>query len=65
MTGSWTDFVQSRLITFREDRQRFERLHGQEAFLALETFYSVMDQLFSSGALGGLRWAARRPREQG
>jgi len=61
MTESWTDFVQSRLAAFLEDRERFERVHSEEAFVALEAFYRVMDRLFSSGALGGLRWTAQRP----
>lgn len=63
MTESWASFVKSRLVAFRDDRERFERIHGEDAFLALETFYSVMDRLFSSGALGGLRWTARRPND--
>jgi len=63
MTESWGEFVGSRLEAFREDRSRFAGIHGEAAFLALEAFYSVMDRLFSSGALGGLRWSASRPTE--
>ncbi len=61
MTESWSEFVSSRLAAFREDRARFTGLHGKGAYSSLETFYSVIDRLFSSGALGGLRWTAARP----
>jgi len=61
MSASWTGFVAERLEAFRQDQGRFSRVHGNDAYQALETFYSVMNGLFSSGALGGLRWTARRP----
>ncbi|SRR6056297_498653 len=63
MTDSWADFVGGRLDAFRQGKARFSRVHGDSAYRALETFYSVMNQLFSSGALGGLRWTARRPND--
>jgi cyclopropane fatty-acyl-phospholipid synthase-like methyltransferase len=61
MTNSWTQFVGGRLKAFLDDEARFSEVHGEGAFQALATFYRVMDQLFSSGELGGLRWTARRP----
>jgi sarcosine/dimethylglycine N-methyltransferase len=61
MSDSWADFVHGRLESFRRGRERFTRVHGEDAYRALETFYAAMDRLFSSGALGGVRWIARRP----
>jgi len=63
MTESWRQFVGERLAAFRNDEERFSRVHGQDAFEALETFYRVIDQLFTSGALGGVRWTARRSKD--
>jgi cyclopropane fatty-acyl-phospholipid synthase-like methyltransferase len=61
LTDSWARFVRSRLNAFRADHDRFVRIHDEAAYEGLETFYSVMDRLFASGVLGGLRWSARRP----
>lgn len=60
MTESWTSFVHDRLDAFRNDRIRFTELHGEAAYQGLDTFYTAMNRLFSSGALGGLRWTAQR-----
>ena len=60
MSAGWSRFVSDRLGEFRRGKERFVAIHADDAFEALEHFYSVMVELFGSGGLGGLRWSARR-----
>lgn len=58
-TDRWSAFVRDRLNRFRQNRIPFEDVHGEAAFEALESFYTVIDRLFSGGRLGGVRLSAR------
>lgn len=58
-TAEWSAFVHQRLRAFRSSRAEFVDVHGVAAFEALESFYRVIDRLFSGGRLGGVRLSAR------
>ena len=62
-TGDWALFCADRAATFRADRGRFVRVHGQALFDGLDDFFSGVARLFASGSLGGLRIVARTPQE--
>jgi len=61
LTEKWRVFVSDRLISFRENRQRHVRVHGQQIVDTLDLFYNIVHQLFASGNLGGLRLLAKKP----
>lgn len=61
MSAEWSRFVADRLDDFHGGRERFVAIHGQDAFDALDHFYTVIVELFRSDGLGGIRWTARRP----
>lgn len=55
MTQDWKEFTHTRLLTYRENRQRHVAVHGEETVDGLEEFYTTVDHYFASGKLGGLR----------
>lgn len=59
LTADWRAFVTERLAAFEAGRERFEGLHGAEAYAALDHFYSSVVELFGGPALGGIRLVAR------
>ena len=60
MTDDWADFTGKRLETYRADRARHVRVHGEATVDALDVFYSAVNKFFQSGKLGGVRLCARR-----
>lgn len=60
MAPSWGMFCRARAKTFTENKARHVRVHGAETAARLETFFSIAEQQFSSGSLGGVRICARR-----
>ena len=61
MTGGWAAFCQRRAAAFSSSRERQARVHGPAIAARLEAFFSTVERLFTSGSLGGVRIAARRP----
>ena len=59
MTDDWAPFAAQRLADWRRDRDAYVAVHGDGAWAAQETFYSVIDRLYRSGSLGGVRLTAR------
>jgi cyclopropane fatty-acyl-phospholipid synthase-like methyltransferase len=60
MTSSWGAFCAARAKTFRDNRQRHARVHGEAVAARLERFFSTVARLFAGGILGGVRIVARR-----
>ncbi|MPZ29712.1 MAG: methyltransferase domain-containing protein [Rhodospirillales bacterium] len=58
-TNDWALFAAQRLADWRRDRVSYAAVHGEEAWEAQERFYSVIDRLYRSGSLGGVRLTAR------
>ena len=61
LTTDWAPYAAVRLKKWRQDREAYARVHGEGAYAAQEKFYSVIDRLYESGSLGGLRLTAGRP----
>lgn len=60
MTQDWTDFTNSRLDAFRDNRAQYVSVHGEGGYHSLELFYTKMAGYFSRGLVGGLRLTAQR-----
>ena len=61
LTTDWAPYAAVRLKKWRQDREAYARVYGEGAYAAQEKFYSVIDRLYGSGSLGGLRLTAGRP----
>jgi sterol 24-C-methyltransferase/phosphoethanolamine N-methyltransferase len=61
LTGDWAPFAAERLQAWRANRAAYASVHGEGAWQAQELFYTVIDRLYRSGSLGGVRLTARRP----
>ena len=61
LTDDWAPFAALRLKALRDDHTAYAAVHGEGAWAALELFYAVVDRLYRSGSLGGVRLTGRRP----
>ncbi len=61
LTPDWAPYAAKRLAAWKAGRADYARVHGESAYAAQETFYTVIDRLYRSGALGGVRLEARLP----
>jgi SAM-dependent methyltransferase len=61
LTLDWATFAAERLRAWRANRVAYASVHGEGAWAAQELFYTVVDRLYRSGSLGGVRLTARRP----
>jgi sarcosine/dimethylglycine N-methyltransferase len=59
LTPDWAPFAAERLAAWRQNRAPYAAVHGEGAYAAQELFYSVIDRLYRSGSLGGVRLVAR------
>jgi sarcosine/dimethylglycine N-methyltransferase len=59
MTDDWAPFAAQRLADWRHDRHAYIALHGEDTWGSQDTFYAVIDRLYRSGSLGGVRLTAR------
>lgn len=59
LTSDWAPFADRRLADWRRDRDAYVAAHGEGAWRAQEKFYAVIDRLYRSGSLGGVRVTAR------
>lgn len=60
LTPDWAPFAAERLAAWRQNRAAYAAVHGEGAYAAQELFYGVIDRLYRSGSLGGVRLVARR-----
>ena len=61
LTADWAPFAAERLAAWRAGRAAYAAVHGDGAWAAQELFYAVIDRLYRSGSLGGVRLTGRRP----
>jgi sterol 24-C-methyltransferase/phosphoethanolamine N-methyltransferase len=61
LTDDWQPYAARRLKAWRDDHAAYAAVHGEGAWAAQELFYAVVDRLYRSGSLGGVRLTARRP----
>ena len=59
LTDDWAPYAAQRLADWRRDRETYGAVHGHEAWEAQERFYTVIDCLYRSGSLAGVRLTAR------
>jgi sarcosine/dimethylglycine N-methyltransferase len=60
MSDDWGAFCAGRATAWRAAVQRHTRVHGEQVFLTLDTFFSTVARMFASGRLGGIRILASR-----
>ena len=60
MSDDWTQFTTERLAAYRDSRERHIRVHDEPTYLAMESFYALVNRHFRSGKLGGIRLLARK-----
>ena len=59
LTDDWAPYAAGRLAGWRRDREVYSAVSGQEAWAAQDLFYTVIDRLYRSGSLAGVRLTAR------
>jgi len=59
LTDDWAPYAAGRLAGWRRDRKAYSAVSGQEAWAAQDLFYTVIDRLYRSGSLAGVRLTAR------
>jgi cyclopropane fatty-acyl-phospholipid synthase-like methyltransferase len=59
LTDDWAPYAAQRLASWRRDREAYSAVSGQEAWAAQDLFYTVIDRLYRSGSLAGVRLTAR------
>ena len=60
MSDDWGEFTRGRMTTYREQKVRHLRVHGESIFAGLDAFYDIVVGYFSSGQLGGIRVIANK-----
>jgi len=60
LSAPWRDWTKARHESFRASREETVSLHGEELFESRCQFYSVVDDLFAGGKLGGIRITGRK-----
>ncbi len=61
LTPDWAPFAAARLKSWREQHASYARVYGEGAYAAHELFYAVINRLYESGSLGGIRLVGRVP----
>ena len=61
LTPDWKPFAAERLAAWRADRAAIAARQGEGAWAAQELFYTVIDRLYRSGSLAGVRLTAAVP----
>ncbi len=60
LTNDWAPYAARRLKSWRDDHEAYAAVHGEGAWAAQELFYTVIDRLYRSGSLGGVRLTGQR-----
>jgi len=55
LTDDWEPYAAERLEAWRTNHTAYATVQGEGAWAAQELFYTVIDRLYRSGSLGGIR----------
>lgn len=58
LTSDWAPYAKRRLEGWRREQAAYAAVHGDGAWAAQDLFYTVIDGLYRSGGLGGVRLTA-------
>ena len=61
MSEGWTKFTRNRYISYKQQKDRHLRVHGEDIYNSINSFYAFIDRYFSKGKLGGIRVTAKKP----
>lgn len=59
LTDDWAPYAAERLQAWRDNHAAYAAAHGEGAWAAQDLFYTVIDRLYRSGSLGGVRLTGR------
>jgi SAM-dependent methyltransferase len=61
LTPDWAPFAAERVQAWRQNHAGYAAVHGEAAWAAQDRFFALIDRLYRSGSLGGIRLTARKP----
>ena len=60
MSDEWTKFTHNRYLSYNKQKDRHLRVHGEDVYNNLDSFYAFIDRYFAKGKLGGIRVIAKK-----
>ena len=60
MSDKWTEFTRNRYLSYNQQKDRHVRVHGEDIYNNINSFYAFIDRYFSNGKLGGIRVIAKK-----
>ena len=60
MSDEWTKFTRNRYLSYNQQKNRHLRVHGEDIYNSINSFYAFIDRYFSKGKLGGIRVTAKK-----
>ena len=61
MSEEWAKFTRNRYSLYNQQKDRHQRVHGEDIYNSINSFYAFIDRYFSKGKLGGIRIVAEKP----
>ena len=60
MSEVWTKFTRNRYLSYNQQKNRHLRVHGEDIYNSINSFYAFIDRYFAKGKLGGIRVIAKK-----
>jgi len=60
MSDEWTKFTRTRYLSYNQQKDRHLRVHGEDIYNNINSFYAFINRYFSKGKLGGIRVIAKK-----
>ncbi len=61
MSDEWTKFTRTRYLSYNQQKDRHLRVHGEDIYNNINSFYAFINRYFAKGKLGGIRITAIKP----
>ena len=61
MSDEWTKFTRNRYLSYIQQKDRHLRVHGEDIYNSINSFYAFINRYFAKGKLGGIRLTAIKP----
>ena len=61
VSEEWTKFTRNRYVSYNQQKDSHIRVHGDDIYNSINSFYAFIDRYFSGGKLGGIRVTAKKP----